>query len=711
MKKNEKGMALQPDNNSKIQIGFRQGLAMVLPYAGKKILEQIRSVWLIIIYLVLFLRVVLGVPLDDAAMIGLGLAGVILGLSLFMEGLLLGLMPLGEVIGLKLPRRSGLPAILVFALILGIGATFAEPAIGVLKAAGSAVLPWEAPLLYVLLNRYAAVLVYAVAAGVGIAVMLGTLRFLYGWSLKPFIYLFVGMLSALTLAAAVDPNMRHIIGLAWDCGAVTTGPVTVPLVLALGIGICRASGRTGAGNSGFGVVTLASLLPIIAVLLLGMILGAKTPSPMPESRFFHPENRNQTAAIFSDITHMRACAFENAHEATQALLFEGGQLEMLDYLRGLKDNEVERKAVFGSHPEALFRWAVEKGSEAQRLAVFDAEDAVSRAMTRYARQSSRPAPMDLLQRNTLAAVRAIIPLALFLAGVLLFVIKDRIPRADEILLGVMFALAGMMLFGIGIETGLGKIGNQTGSKLPVLFKSIPMPEQRQVILVFDPAMVQTAVAPNGGRRDFFFIHQDGAYSAVPFDAAYFDAESGRYTHIPEKGPLYGREITGLIVLLLFAFVMGYGATLAEPALNALGHTVEEVSVGTFKKSLLMHSVALGVGTGIALGMARIVWDLPLYGLLVPPYLLLLALTWMSTEEFVNIGWDSAGVTTGPVTVPLVLALGLGIGGQVGVIEGFGILAMASVCPILIVLLVGLYVTRQRKADILRTARATRETAS
>jgi len=146
--------------------------------------------------------------------------------------------------------------------------------------------------------------------------------------------------------------------------------------------------------------------------------------------------------------------------------------------------------------------------------------------------------------------------------------------------------------------------------------------------------------------------------------------------------------------------MGYGATLAEPALNALGIKVEELTVGTFKKSLLMHTVATGVGVGIAVGAAKIIWDIPLIWLLVPPYLILLIITRFSSEEFVNIGWDSAGVTTGPVTVPLVLAMGLGIGTQVGVVEGFGILSLASVYPILGVLLVGLYTIRKSKKLLL-----------
>ena len=75
----------------------------------------------------------------------------------------------------------------------------------------------------------------------------------------------------------------------------------------------------------------------------------------------------------------------------------------------------------------------------------------------------------------------------------------------------------------------------------------------------------------------------------------------------------------------------------------------------------------------------------------------------ASEDFVNIGWDSAGVTTGPITVPLVLAMGLGIGGQVGVVEGFGILAMASVYPILSVLMVSLWVTRKQKTALQESA--------
>jgi hypothetical protein len=120
-------------------------------------------------------------------------------------------------------------------------------------------------------------------------------------------------------------------------------------------------------------------------------------------------------------------------------------------------------------------------------------------------------------------------------------------------------------------------------------------------------------------------------------------------------------------------------------------TVENLTDGAFKKRLLLHSVAFGVGIGAALGVARILFDLPLAWLLVAAYSVALALTVMSREEFVNLAWDSAGVTTGPVTVPLLLALGMGLGEAVGAPEGFGILAMCSAGPIISVLAAGQWI--------------------
>ena len=304
--------------------------------------------------------------------------------------------------------------------------------------------------------------------------------------------------------------------------------------------------------------------------------------------------------------------------------------------------------------------------------------------------------METVKNSFSAAAVAVVPLCLFLLLTLLW-IRQKLPRRDEIFLGIGFAVLGMGLFSIGIEWGLSGVGNQLGNTLPAAYKKIEFANQKIEIDNFDKNLVQTAVDDSGKTHQFYYRYERDMVSVIPWNEENYNAEEKRYNFTPTKGPLYGNEgdLSGIIVVLLFAFFMGYGATLAEPALNALGSTVETITVGTFKKSLLMQAVAIGVGCGIFLGVAKIVWNIPLAAMLVPLYLILLVLSYFSTEEFVNIGWDSAGVTTGPVTVPLVIAMGLGIGQQSAVVEGFGILSMASVCPIMSVLSVGIFVNRSR----------------
>ena len=157
-------------------------------------------------------------------------------------------------------------------------------------------------------------------------------------------------------------------------------------------------------------------------------------------------------------------------------------------------------------------------------------------------------------------------------------------------------------------------------------------------------------------------------------------------------------LIGLILVLAFAWFLGFGATMAEPALNTLGITVQNLTQGVFKKSTLLYAVSVGVAFGITLGLTRIIFDLPLAWLLIPAYLLAVVLTLLSSEEFVNVAWDSAGVTTGPITVPLVLAMGLGIGDAVQMVEGFGMLSMASIGPILSVLVTGLWIRLKTRLD-------------
>ena len=191
-----------------------------------------------------------------------------------MWGLFLGLMPLGDRVGVQLPKKTNILVIMFFGLLLGFGATLAEPSISTLRLAGEGVTPWATPLLYRFLELETNLLVWAVGAGVGVAVACGMARFYFGIGLKPFIFILVPILLIISCYFSFDENLKYVINLAWDTGGVTTGPVTVPLVLAMGIGISKASGKkNSAAASGLGVVTLASLFPVLGVFAIAIYLN------------------------------------------------------------------------------------------------------------------------------------------------------------------------------------------------------------------------------------------------------------------------------------------------------------------------------------------------------------------------------------------------------------------------------------------------------
>ncbi len=614
--------------SARLRLGWRDTSRVLIPYLRRNLMEQINSIWFIVAYLVVFQILVLHLPLVHAGMIAAGILIVAVGLTLFMEGLRLGLMPLGETIGSVLPRATGLPLILLFAFLLGAGATFAEPAIAVLKAAGSGVAAADAPLLYSLLNDFSGQLVLSVGAGVGCAVMLGVLRFFYAWPLKWLALPLVSALLVMSWYFSTVPTLEDVLGLAWDCGAVTTGPVTVPLVLALGIGVCRvvSSGSGGGGHTGFGIVTLASLFPILAVMLLA--LSHYSAGDYYGAANYQGEIRNQVeqakpaAAKFREAVPIDAEAF--------AEFQQNGVVDDRFRLRfDAQDAELQDGRIVVRQPDVTIERIPDRSLKLVAGTAWDATREIGAE----------------LKRSALDAVRAIIPLCLFLFVVLRMLLNQRLARDSDVGIGVGFALAGMMLFGLGITLGLTPLGGQLGSNIPLSFAPI---------------------VPWGGT----FL-----------EPALFDGHVGK------------------LLAVGFAFFLGYGATLAEPALNALGDTVEKITVGAFRKKLLMHSVAVGVGMGIAAGIVKMAYGLPLFQLLLPAYMIVIVLTLFAPHSFVNFSWDSAGVTTGPITVPLVLAMGLGIGANIpGVSDGFGILALASSGPIMTVLTVGL-VTKRRQSRL------------
>ncbi|PJZ36894.1 hypothetical protein CH354_12465 [Leptospira levettii] len=617
-----------------IHIGFREALALILPYLQKKIWNQFKSVIWIVLYLSVFQLLVLRIPIKEAGIISFGICAVILGLTFFLEGLFLGLMPLGEALGLKLPQKLGMFSILIFSVLLGMGATLAEPAIAILKACGSKVAPWDAPLLYYLLNGGSDTLYLSIAIGVGISVVIGMFRFLYGFSLSKILVPSVLLLLAVSIYAFFDENLQHISGLAWDSGAVTTGPVTVPLVVALGIGISKVSEKNEQ-SSAYGVVTLASLFPILAVFLVGIYFSNKVPKPMTEMEFFK----------------------------------HGIHTEQSNFLLGNNAKQYKRQTL-------------ESKTQFKQNTTF------------------KEFPTKMVVAFQLA-LRAILPLSIFLILFLYFILKEKIAYPEEVQLGIVFSILGLTIFNFGIMFGLNQLGDQVGGKLPSTFRSIELTDSIKFIKNFNPKSVYTAVNEEGKEEKFFYLKERKLYSGIPYHEENWNPTNKVYEYIPIHGPIFGKEdnLLGYVIVLAFAFVLGYSATLAEPALSALGNAVEETTVGTFRKSLLIQSVAIGVGFGTLTGILKIVLEIPLIWILVPIYIFLLILNTVSKSEFIEIAWDSAGVTTGPITVPLIIAMGLGIGNQLGTIDGFGILACASAFPILSVLIMGIIVENSRKLSL------------
>jgi len=155
-----------------------------------------------------------------------------------------------------------------------------------------------------------------------------------------------------------------------------------------------------------------------------------------------------------------------------------------------------------------------------------------------------------------------------------------------------------------------------------------------------------------------------------------------------------------LLIYLFAFLIGFSTTMAEPALLAIAIKAEEISAGNIRQMVLRIVVALGVAIGIALGAYRIVAGDPIHYYIIVGYLLVIVITYYAPRYIIPIAYDSGGVTTSTVTVPLVAALGLGLAenieGRNPLIDGFGLIAFASLFPMLTVMLYSIYVEYERK---------------
>lgn len=235
---------------------------------------------------------------------------------------------------------------------------------------------------------------------------------------------------------------------------------------------------------------------------------------------------------------------------------------------------------------------------------------------------------DLVQ-VLLDTIWDVLPIAAIIFGFQLFVLRKSIPNLKKILMGFLLVLLGLAFFLEGLEAALFPLGKLMAQQLT------------------DPVFILQG-APESSLR---WWHYQWVY--------------------------------------LFAFAIGFATTIAEPSLLAVAIKANQASAGSIGIWGLRIAVAIGVAVGIALGVYRIVTGTPLYWYIITGYIFVVIQTFFAPRMIIALAYDSGGVTTSTVTVPLVAALGLGLSstvpGRSPVLDGFGLIAFASLFPIISVM--------------------------
>ncbi len=234
-------------------------------------LDSLRDIAPVLLVVGFFQFVVIRQPLPEEVTLidlGLGLLSVVVGLTLFVQGLQVGLFPVGENLAHAFATKGSVFWLLLFSFALGFGTTVAEPALiavagqaAIVMAEGGLIDPDKAAQ-----DAFAARLRMVVALSVGTAVVVGVFRILKGWPLHLMIIAGYALVLIMTVFAPTQ-----IIGIAYDCGGVTTSTITVPLVTALGVGLATAIRGRSPLLDGFGLIAFASVMPIIFVLAFGIL--------------------------------------------------------------------------------------------------------------------------------------------------------------------------------------------------------------------------------------------------------------------------------------------------------------------------------------------------------------------------------------------------------------------------------------------------------
>jgi hypothetical protein len=233
------------------------------------VLDSLRDLLPIILVIGFFQFAVLQQPIPNLGEIAIGIVFVVIGLTLFVQGLNMSLFPIGESMAYSFASKGSLFWLLCFAFSLGFGTTIAEPAL-IAVAREAAIIAANGGMIEMSIqsmDSYALGLRITVAISVGIAIMIGVFRIIMGWPIQYLIV--IGYTGVVVMTVFAPPE---IIGIAYDSGGVTTSTITVPLVTALGVGLASSIKGRNPMVDGFGLIAFASLTPMIFVMGYGMLV-------------------------------------------------------------------------------------------------------------------------------------------------------------------------------------------------------------------------------------------------------------------------------------------------------------------------------------------------------------------------------------------------------------------------------------------------------
>ena len=492
------------------------------PKLKEKILESLSAV-LPITGIVLMLSIILvPVELGTMVMFLVGAIMLVVGMGFFQLGAEMSMTPLGEGIGVQISKTRNILLILLIGFSMGAIITVSEPDLQVLAQ--------QVPSI----PNYT--LILTVAVGVGIFLALAIVRILFQISLSTILILLYLALIGMSFLVSKD-----FLAVAFDSGGVTTGPMTVPFIMAMGVGLASVRGDKNASSDSFGLVALASVGPVLAVLILG--------------GFYKPTEAAYTAATVADVVTTRDVVWEFL-------------ISVPPYIREVMISLLPVAAVF-----AIFQLLSH----------------------RYRRR-----------------------------------------QIKRVLVGFGYTYIGLVLFLCGVNVGFAPVGSSMGS----------------------------AIA----------------------------SASWKWLLVP------------------IGMLIGYYIVKAEPAIQVLNHQVEDVTNGAVSAKAMNRCLSVGVSASVGLAMLRVLTGLPIYYIIIPGYIIALALSRLVPKMFVGIAFDSGGVASGPMTTTFLLPLSIGAcdaaGGNI-MTDAFGVVALVALTPLIAVQIMGMvYQYKLNRADMVTASEVT-----